>query len=120
MPCQEARVIEGLSFPSVREHSLAWLWNESPTFRKFRGEEWMREPCRSCSEREQDFGGCRCQAFLLTGDACNTDPACSRSPAHHLIGEAIAQAHAPGRTLKPLVMRSEPNSRARIGADHAA
>jgi len=110
LPCQEARLIEGLEFPSVREQSLAWLWNESPTFRKFRGNEWMREPCRSCSEKEQDFGGCRCQAFLLTGDAANTDPACAKSPDHHLIAKAVAHAHAPKRTAVPLVMRRESNS----------
>jgi pyrroloquinoline quinone biosynthesis protein E len=83
------------------------LWNESPTFRKFRGQEWMREPCRSCDEKEKDFGGCRCQAFLLTGDACNTDPACARSPEHHLIGEAVAKAHDPVRFIKRLIMRGE-------------
>ncbi len=111
LPCQEARLIEGLNFPSVREHSLGWLWNESPTFRKFRGQDWMREPCHSCSEKEQDFGGCRCQAFLLTGDACNTDPACAKSPHHHLIGEAVAQAHHPLRETRPLVMRTEKAAR---------
>ncbi len=111
LPCQESRLIEGLEFPTVREHSLAWLWNESPTFRKFRGQEWMREPCRSCDEKERDFGGCRCQAFLLTGDACNTDPACAKSPHHHLIARAVEQAHAPGRRVVPLVMRSERSAR---------
>lgn len=121
MPCQEARAIEGLDFPTVREKSLAWLWNESPTFRKFRGDEWMREPCRSCSDKETDFGGCRCQAFLLTGDAANTDPACSRSPHHHLIQEAVERAHSPGRTVVPLVMRTAGNARLQqSGAgDHA-
>ena len=121
MPCQEARAIDGLDFPTVRDKSLAWLWNESTTFRKFRGTEWMREPCRSCSEKETDFGGCRCQAFLLTGDACNTDPACAHSPHHQLIGDAIARAHAPERKLVPLVMRTESNSRLQcVGAgDHA-
>jgi PqqA peptide cyclase len=121
MPCQEARAIDGLDFPTVRDESLAWLWNESPTFRKFRGTEWMREPCRSCSEKETDFGGCRCQAFLLTGDVCNTDPACAHSPHHHLIGDAIERAHAPERKLVPLVMRTESNSRLQcVGAvDHA-
>ncbi|MDP3872564.1 MAG: pyrroloquinoline quinone biosynthesis protein PqqE [Methyloversatilis sp.] len=120
MPCQEARTITGLEFPSVREKSLAWLWNESPTFRKFRGDEWMNEPCRSCSEKEEDFGGCRCQAFLLTGDAGNTDPACARSPHHHLISEAVARAHEPGRTIHPLVMRTDANSRAQsqVEPDH--
>ncbi|NMG43491.1 pyrroloquinoline quinone biosynthesis protein PqqE [Aromatoleum toluvorans] len=121
MPCQEARAIEGLDFPTVREKSLDWLWNESPTFRKFRGDEWMREPCRSCDDKETDFGGCRCQAFLLTGDAANTDPACSRSPHHHLIGDAVERAHAPGRTVVPLVMRTAGNARLQRSGegDHA-
>jgi pyrroloquinoline quinone biosynthesis protein E len=118
MPCQEARAIEGLTFPTVREQSLAWLWNESPTFRKFRGDEWMQEPCRSCSEKEQDFGGCRCQAFLLTGDAGNTDPACARSPHHHLIDEAVRRAHEPGRTIHPLIMRNDRNSHLETETDH--
>lgn len=107
LPCQESRLIEGLEFPTVRDHSLAWLWNESPTFRKFRGLEWMREPCRSCSEKETDFGGCRCQAYLLTGDAGNADPACGRSPHHHLITDAVARAADSRRQIKPLVMRTE-------------
>ncbi|MBL8450956.1 MAG: pyrroloquinoline quinone biosynthesis protein PqqE [Dechloromonas sp.] len=111
LPCQEARLIEGLEFPTVREHSLAWLWDESPTFQKFRGQGWMKEPCNSCHEKEKDFGGCRCQAFLLTGDACNTDPACAKSPHHHLIGEAVARAHAPERETRPLIMRTEKAAR---------
>ena len=105
LPCQESRLITGLEFPTVREKSLAWLWNESPTFRKFRGTDWMQEPCASCDEKEKDFGGCRCQALLLTGDAANTDPACVRSPHHHLILEAVARAGDPSRPHKPLVMR---------------
>ena len=105
MPCQESRVITGLTFPTVREKSLAWLWNESPTFRKFRGTDWMKEPCASCDEKEKDFGGCRCQALLLTGDAANTDPACARSPHHSLITEAVARANDPSRPQEPLVMR---------------
>jgi pyrroloquinoline quinone biosynthesis protein E len=111
LPCQEARLIEGLEFPTVREHSLGWLWEESPTFRKFRGQGWMKEPCHSCHEKEKDFGGCRCQAFLLTGDACNTDPACAKSPHHHLIGEAVARAHHPERESRPLIMRTEKAAR---------
>ncbi|HNA03874.1 MAG TPA: pyrroloquinoline quinone biosynthesis protein PqqE [Rhodocyclaceae bacterium] len=107
LPCQEARLMTDLAFPTVREHDLAWLWNESPTFRKFRGLDWMREPCSSCSEKETDFGGCRCQAYLLTGDACNTDPACGKSPHHGLVTDAVARAADPARTLKPLVMRTE-------------
>lgn len=105
LPCQESRLITGLEFPTVREKSLAWLWNESPTFRRFRGAAWMKEPCASCNEKEKDFGGCRCQAMLLTGDAGNTDPACARSPHHHLIEEAVACAGDPARVPRPLIMR---------------
>ncbi|BAK78777.1 coenzyme PQQ biosynthesis protein E [Pseudogulbenkiania sp. NH8B] len=106
MPCQEARVIPGLEFHSVRDQSLAWIWHDSPLFRKYRGLDWLPEPCRSCSEKEKDFGGCRCQAFLLTGDAGNTDPACSRSPQHVLVQAAVTQAVAPQRFRKPLIKRS--------------
>lgn len=106
MPCQEARAIPGLEFLSVREKPLAWLWHESPLFRKYRGVDWLPEPCGSCPEKEKDFGGCRCQAFLLTGDAGNVDPACSRSPHHHRVREAVAAAAQPLRFRKPLVRRS--------------
>jgi pyrroloquinoline quinone biosynthesis protein E len=105
LPCQESRLITGLEFPTVREKSLAWLWNESPTFRRFRGADWMKEPCASCNEKEKDFGGCRCQAMLLTGDATNTDPACAKSPHHHLIEQAVARTGDPARVPQPLIMR---------------
>ncbi|MBI3629611.1 MAG: pyrroloquinoline quinone biosynthesis protein PqqE [Candidatus Rokubacteria bacterium] len=105
LPCQEARVIKGLAFPSVRNASLEWIWKDSPTFNLFRGEAWMKEPCRTCSDRTRDFGGCRCQAFMLTGDASNPDPACSLSPHHYVVREAVAEANAPGRWPRPLVRR---------------
>lgn len=105
LPCQEVRVIKGLEFPTVREHSLEWLWNDSPLFKKFRGDEWMQEPCRSCDEKEKDFGGCRCQAFLLTGDAANTDPACAKSPHHHVIEIAVNKARQKHHEPRPLVRR---------------
>jgi len=92
LPCHAAGVIPGIRFDNVREHSLDWIWKESPAFQKFRGEDWMAEPCRSCERRAEDFGGCRCQAFLLTGDAQATDPVCSLSPQHHLV--EIAQPAA--------------------------
>jgi pyrroloquinoline quinone biosynthesis protein E len=104
LPCQEARVIEGLKFPNVRDHDLGWIWRESPVFQKFRGESWMQEPCRSCPERGHDYGGCRCQAFLLNGDAASTDPVCGKSPHHHLIEEAVAAAMV-GRSQNRLIMR---------------
>jgi pyrroloquinoline quinone biosynthesis protein E len=87
LPCHAAGVIPDLNFDNVRDHSLEWIWNESSPFQRFRGEEWMQEPCRSCERRTEDFGGCRCQAFLLTGDAAATDPACSLAPSHNLVTE---------------------------------
>lgn len=105
LPCQEARIIKDMEFPSVRDHDLQWIWHESPAFNRFRGFEWMKEPCRSCDDRSKDFGGCRCQAFLLTGDAANPDPACTKSPDHHLVEEAITNAFRPGRLTQPLVLR---------------
>jgi len=105
LPCQEARVIPGIYFPSVRDHSLAWIWHDSPAFNKFRGDAWMKEPCRSCPDKETDFAGCRCQAYLLTGDPTNADPACVRSPHHHVIEAAVAEANPPAHLRQPLVMR---------------
>jgi pyrroloquinoline quinone biosynthesis protein E len=80
LPCHAAQVIPGLSFENVMNRSLRKIWEQSPAFQRFRGEDWMREPCRTCDRREQDFGGCRCQALLLTGDASATDPVCSLAP----------------------------------------
>ncbi|MBX6425930.1 MAG: pyrroloquinoline quinone biosynthesis protein PqqE [Variibacter sp.] len=98
LPCHAAEVIPGLEFWSVRDHPLAEIWEHSPAFRAFRGTAWMQEPCARCPRREQDFGGCRCQAFLLTGDAAATDPVCHLSPRHHEIAAlAAAQADRPYR-----------------------
>src|SRR5882724_2309420 len=80
LPCHAAAVISGLQFENVKEKSLREIWESSEAFQKFRGESWMQEPCKSCDRRTQDFGGCRCQAFLLAGDAAATDPVCSLSP----------------------------------------
>lgn len=85
LPCHAAEVIPGLEFWNVREHSLGEIWTSSPAFNVFRGEAWMQEPCRSCARREQDFGGCRCQAFLIAGDARAADPVCHLSPQHALV-----------------------------------
>ena len=84
-----AGVIPRMRFDNVREHALDWIWQSSEAFQKFRGEDWMPEPCRSCDRRKEDFGGCRCQAFLLTGDASATDPVCELAPLHHLVEEAV-------------------------------
>lgn len=93
LPCHAAEVIPGLDFWTVREHSLADIWKLSPAFNAFRGTDWMAEPCRSCPKQREDFGGCRCQAFLLTGDAKATDPVCHLSPAHDEL-ERVAAIHS--------------------------
>ncbi|MGB8013131.1 MAG: pyrroloquinoline quinone biosynthesis protein PqqE [Terriglobales bacterium] len=95
LPCHAAGVIPGLSFDNVREHPLDWIWQNSAAFQKFRGEAWMPDPCRSCDRRQEDFGGCRCQAFLLTGNASATDPVCELAPAHHLIEDAVREDAVP-------------------------
>jgi len=93
LPCHAARMIPGLTFDNVREHSLQWIWQQSSAFQQFRGEAWMPEPCRSCERRSEDFGGCRCQAWLLTGDAKATDPVCSLAPSHPLVENVVAHAN---------------------------
>jgi len=80
LPCPTAGEIEGLRFDNVRDHPLGWIWTESEAFNRFRGTAWMPNPCRECEFREVDFGGCRCQAALITGNPAATDPACSLSP----------------------------------------
>jgi pyrroloquinoline quinone biosynthesis protein E len=96
MPCHAARMLPGLQLPNVRESDIRTIWYDSPAFNRFRGEAWMKEPCRSCPERTKDFGGCRCQAYLLTGDADNADPVCDLSPYHHRVTEAVARAEQAG------------------------
>lgn len=106
LPCHTANVIPGLQFDNVREQSLEWIWEHSPAFNKFRGDEWMPEPCRSCDRRSVDFGGCRCQAFLLTGDAGATDPVCSLAPRHDVVvseRERVEQTQFPLRRVGSLL-----------------
>jgi pyrroloquinoline quinone biosynthesis protein E len=95
LPCHGATQITGMHFDSARERSLGWIWSESPAFQAFRGDEWMSEPCRSCPRKAIDFGGCRCQAFALTGSASNTDPVCTLSPFRGIIDRAVADASGP-------------------------
>jgi pyrroloquinoline quinone biosynthesis protein E len=102
LPCHAAEVIPGLTFENVREHTLEFIWQQSSSFQRFRGEEWMPEPCRSCDQRTEDFGGCRCQALLLTGDAAATDPACSLAPAHHIVEAALVEANSTAAVSQPV------------------
>jgi pyrroloquinoline quinone biosynthesis protein E len=113
MPCHAARMLPGLELPNVREHALRQIWYDSQAFNRFRGEGWMKEPCRSCPERGRDFGGCRCQAYLLTGDPDNADPVCELSPHHHLVTEAVARAE---RAADPAAAR--PGEQPLVFRDH--
>ena len=90
MPCHSAMVIPGMAFENVREKSLSQIWEKSDAFNRFRGDSWMKEPCASCERKTTDFGGCRCQAFLVTGDESATDPVCSLSPNRSQINQVIA------------------------------
>jgi PqqA peptide cyclase len=114
LPCHTAKMLPGLAFPNVREHSLRDIWFDSEGFNRYRGTGWMKEPCSSCELREVDLGGCRCQAYLLAHDAEAADPVCVKSPQHHLVQEAVARAASigPARVAEhPLVFREPVNSR---------
>jgi pyrroloquinoline quinone biosynthesis protein E len=93
-PCHAAGVLPGLSFENVREHSLKSIWEESVGFTRFRGEQWMTEPCKSCDRRTLDFAGCRCQAWLIAQDSSATDPVCSLSAQHHLVTQVLTETVA--------------------------
>ena len=113
LPCHAAQIIPGLLFENVTDRSLREIWKNSAAFQKFRGEAWMQEPCRTCDRREQDFGGCRCQALLLAGDASTTDPVCSLAPTRTKV-DAILQAvdkssaAEPSLTTPPWLYRPNP------------
>ena len=130
MPCHAARMLPGLELPNVLASDIRTIWYDSDAFNRFRGEAWMKEPCRSCPERVKDFGGCRCQAYLLTGDATNTDPVCDLSPHHRLVTDAVARADRADATIAPseqvLVFRDHrtsiavvPGEPPRVGAREA-
>jgi pyrroloquinoline quinone biosynthesis protein E len=101
LPCHAAENLPGFTFPSVRETSLGEIWAHSEAFARFRGTDWAPEPCRSCEHLEADLGGCRCQAFALTGDAARTDPACALSPDHGVVLAAIAEAERAAEAPSP-------------------
>ncbi len=117
LPCHSARELPGLDLPNVKDFSIREIWHDSMAFNHFRGFEWMKEPCRSCPEKAKDMGGCHCQAYLLTGDMHNTDPACSLSPYRQKVYDAIfsARQDAESAEAKPLVFRNPKTSKALTG-----
>jgi pyrroloquinoline quinone biosynthesis protein E len=92
LPCHGATHITTLRFDNVRDRALQWIWESSPAFDAFRGDDWMQEPCRTCPRKAIDFGGCRCQAFALTGDATNADPVCTLTPLRSIVDAAVRDA----------------------------
>jgi PqqA peptide cyclase len=103
LPCHAARVIPGLTFENVRTQSLHAIWEESAAFRKYRGDEWMLEPCKSCDRRTVDFGGCRCQAYLVASSAETADPVCSLSPERSVVNSIVAAANRPAAGISGAV-----------------
>lgn len=122
LPCHTAKMLPGLNFPNVNEHSLRDIWFDSEGFNRYRGTGWMKEPCSNCEHREQDLGGCRCQAFMLANDPAAADPVCEKSPLHHLVNDAVERAEAcavarptPKVTEHPLLFRNPVNSKRLTG-----
>jgi pyrroloquinoline quinone biosynthesis protein E len=112
LPCHAAKIIPALQFENVKARSLREIWEVSDSFQKFRGQAWMQEPCKSCERRELDFGGCRCQALLLAGDASATDPVCSLAPTRARVDailEAANQPSAPAAALTTPAWLYRPN-----------
>ena len=120
LPCHAARSLPGVAFPSVRDFSVKEIWYASGAFNRYRGDAWMKSPCGTCPERHKDFGGCRCQAYALTGDAANADPVCAKSPHHADVQAIVMAAHRAQerQAVQPIVFRTDANSR-RIGAGGA-
>ncbi|MEX8520164.1 MAG: pyrroloquinoline quinone biosynthesis protein PqqE [Leptothrix sp. (in: b-proteobacteria)] len=114
LPCHTAKMLPGLTFPNVRDTSMHDIWFESDGFNRYRGTGWMKDPCRTCPDKEKDLGGCRCQAYLLAGDATAADPVCPKSLAHGVVAKAVAAANAGTVPERPLVFRDPRESRARI------
>lgn len=114
VPCHTAAMLPGLAFPNVADHSMEHIWYDSEGFNRYRGDSWMKEPCRSCPEKENDLGGCRCQAYMLAGDPAAADPVCDKSAEHHKVEAAVAKAQIPAeqQTIEhPLVFRDAKSSK---------
>lgn len=110
LPCHSAKQLP-IDFPNVRDASIEEIWYHSKGFNYFRGDQWMQEPCRSCPEKEKDLGGCRCQAFMIAGDASLADPICDKSPHHHAIVETLERAQENIKQKSPLLFRNLKNSK---------
>lgn len=117
LPCHTARMLPGLAFPNVRDNGVREIWYASEGFNRYRGARWMKEPCASCPEKEKDYGGCRCQAYMLAQDPAAADPVCDKSPKHTVVADIVARAQQPLPAIeaKPLLFRDPKNSRTLSG-----
>jgi PqqA peptide cyclase len=122
LPCHTAKMLPGLSFPNVREMGVREIWYESEGFNHYRGTGWMKEPCSSCPEKEKDYGGCRCQAYMLAQDPDAADPVCDKSPSHGVVLEAVARAQQQGNGAapQPLIFRDPKESRRLMAEPHGS
>lgn len=116
LPCHAARTLPGIDFPNVRDTTVKTIWYDSTAFNRYRGDAWMKDPCRTCDDKAKDFGGCRCQAYALTGDAAHADPVCAKSARHGDLQTIVLHAQrtqqdAVGQPAQPIVFRSDANSR---------
>jgi PqqA peptide cyclase len=120
LPCHTAKMLPGLAFPNVREQGLREIWFDSEGFNRYRGTGWMKEPCSSCEHKEQDLGGCRCQAYLIANDPAVADPVCVKSPHHGKVVEAVARAESgvAQMTEHPLVFRDPVQSKRLAALSH--
>lgn len=109
LPCHAARTLP-LDFPNVKTSSLAAIWHDSAAFNHYRGDAWMKPPCRACPEKDKDFGGCRCQALAMTGDAANADPVCAKSPHHGQLQQIVLREQTGAAAIRPIVFRSDAHS----------
>jgi len=121
LPCHAARTLPGIAFPNVRDASVEDIWYASAAFNRYRGDAWMKDPCRTCDDKARDFGGCRCQALALTGDAANADPVCAKSARHGEVHAIVMHAQreheaAVWQPAQPIVFRTDANSRKANGA----
>lgn len=107
LPCHAARSLPGIAFPNVRDASVKDIWYASDAFNRYRGDAWMKDPCRTCDDKARDFGGCRCQAHALTGDAANADPVCAKSARHGEVQAIVMHT----QRAQPIVFRTDANSR---------
>ena len=110
LPCHAARSLPGIAFPNVRDFSVHDIWYASGAFNRYRGDAWMKSPCAGCPEKHKDFGGCRCQAYALTGDAANADPVCAKSPQHAEVHAIVVQSQREQQQTRPILFRTDANS----------